>query len=91
MADRFPDCDAREMQHFKENDDEWGAVDDNQQFPRLSSDHNYQLSQKFPEPRCNVPWAELLTDSSVGWVSDNRAEGRGFEPWPDQHLGSLIN
>ena len=26
--------------------------------------------------------------SSVGWVSDYRAGGLGFEPWPDQHSGS---
>ena len=29
MADRFPDCDAKELQQLKENDEEWGAVDDN--------------------------------------------------------------
>ena len=32
MEDRFPDIDAKELQ---QNDNEWGAVDDNQQFPRL--------------------------------------------------------
>ena len=26
--------------------------------------------------------------SSVGWVPDCRAGGRGFESWPDQHSGS---
>ena len=35
MVDRFPDCDVKELQQFKENDDEWGAVDNNQQFLRL--------------------------------------------------------
>ena len=29
--------------------------------------------------------------SSVSWVSDHRAGGRGFEPWADQHSGSLGN
>ena len=29
--------------------------------------------------------------SSVGWVSDNRVDGRGFEPWPDKHSGSSNN
>ena len=28
---------------------------------------------------------------SVGWAPDYRAGGRGFEPRPDQHLGSLNN
>ena len=28
------------------------------------------------------------TDGSVGWVSDNHAGTRGFEPWTDQHSGS---
>ena len=30
----------------KHADDEWGAVDDNQQFPRLSSDHQLQAQPK---------------------------------------------
>ena len=29
--------------------------------------------------------------SLFGWVSDYRAGGRGFEPRPDQHSGSLNN
>ena len=29
--------------------------------------------------------------SSVGWVSDDRVDDCGFEPWPDQHSGSLNN
>ena len=32
-----------------------------------------------------------LEVGSVGWVPDYRAGGRGFEPRPDQHLGSLNN
>ena len=28
--------------------------------------------------------------SSVGWVSEHRALGCGFEPWPEQQSGSLI-
>ena len=61
MADRFSDIDAKELQMMM-NEEQLMTINN---FHGCRVTINNQLSQKFPEPRCNVPRAEPIADDCL--------------------------